>query len=94
MRFGGSSRKIATALRGSVCGRHVRALSSGGERFPDTEEVTSSNLVAPTNIFAGQRLGLLAFIFTCRAMMRAEHPPGSVYRLPAHVYLQCPAKLG
>lgn len=25
-----------------------RALSSGGERFPDTEEVTSSNLVAPT----------------------------------------------
>ena len=25
-----------------------RAFSSGGERFPDTEEVTSSNLVTPT----------------------------------------------
>lgn len=25
-----------------------RAVSSGGERFPDTEEVTSSNLVPPT----------------------------------------------
>ncbi|HQE70779.1 MAG TPA: hypothetical protein PK071_06645, partial [Atopobiaceae bacterium] len=25
-----------------------------GERFPDTEEVTSSNLVAPTNISAAQ----------------------------------------
>ena len=25
-----------------------RAVSSGGERFPDTEEVTSSNLVTPT----------------------------------------------
>ena len=24
------------------------AFSSGGERFPDTEEVTSSNLVTPT----------------------------------------------
>ena len=27
---------------------HIRAFSSGGERFPDTEEVTSSNLVTPT----------------------------------------------
>ena len=26
----------------------LRAFSSGGERFPDTEEVTSSNLVTPT----------------------------------------------
>ena len=28
--------------------QHIRAFSSGGERFPDTEEVTSSNLVTPT----------------------------------------------
>ena len=27
------------------------AISSGGERFPDTEEVTSSNLVSPTIVF-------------------------------------------
>ncbi len=25
-----------------------RAFSSGGERFPDTEEVISSNLITPT----------------------------------------------
>ena len=31
-----------------VSGRHVRAFSSGGERFPDTEEVRSSNLLTPT----------------------------------------------
>ena len=29
---------------------HIRAFSSGGERFPDTEEVTSSNLVTPTKL--------------------------------------------
>ena len=28
--------------------RSIWAFSSGGERFPDTEEVTSSNLVTPT----------------------------------------------
>ncbi len=27
---------------------HIRAFSSGGERFPDTEEVRSSNLLTPT----------------------------------------------
>ena len=30
------------------CKKKDRAFSSGGERFPDTEEVTSSNLVTPT----------------------------------------------
>ena len=34
-----------------VSGRHVRAFSSGGERFPDTEEVRSSNLLTPTISF-------------------------------------------
>jgi hypothetical protein len=31
--------------------RGTRAVSSAGERFPDTEEVTSSNLVRPTRFF-------------------------------------------
>jgi N-acyl homoserine lactone hydrolase len=31
--------------------RGTRAVSSAGERFPDTEEVTSSNLVRPTSFF-------------------------------------------
>ena len=31
-----------------------RALSSGGERFPDTEEVRGSNPLAPTEKSAGQ----------------------------------------
>ena len=30
------------------CALHIRAFSSGGERFPDTEEVRSSNLLTPT----------------------------------------------
>ena len=33
----------------------LRAFSSGGERFPDTEEVTSSNLVTPTTKSAPRR---------------------------------------
>ena len=45
--------------------QHIRAFSSGGERFPDTEEVTSSNLVTPTIENAGQGLkasGLLSYM--------------------------------
>ena len=34
---------------------HARALSSVGERFPDTEEVRGSNPLAPTTKPAGQR---------------------------------------
>src|ERR1700742_2560946 len=33
----------------------ARAISSGGERFPDTEEVVGSNPTSPTRIAAGQR---------------------------------------
>jgi hypothetical protein len=33
----------------------TRARSSAGERFPDTEEVTGSNPVAPTTVLPGQR---------------------------------------
>jgi hypothetical protein len=49
----------------------LRAFSSGGERFPDTEEVTSSNLVTPTNETTGQGLKPLAcFVRT------PEYPSG------------------
>ena len=34
---------------GSISARHWRAVSSAGERFPDTEEVTGSNPVRPTS---------------------------------------------
>src|SRR5438093_11030262 len=37
-----------------------RALSSGGERFPDTEEVRGSNPLAPTRtVWTSQLIGLL-----------------------------------
>ncbi len=34
----------------------TRAISSAGERFPDTEEVTGSIPVSRTTVFAGQPL--------------------------------------
>ena len=43
----------------------VRAFSSGGERFPDTEEVTSSNLVTPTT--KSRAVGELQRRVFCRA---------------------------
>ena len=36
------------SARGAEANHWMWAFSSGGERFPDTEEVTSSNLVTPT----------------------------------------------
>ena len=39
------SRKI---FRAATPPAEIRAFSSGGERFPDTEEVASSNLATPT----------------------------------------------
>ena len=43
--------------------RAIRAFSSGGERFPDTEEVRSSNLLTPTTHSQprGHVSGLLSF---------------------------------
>ena len=35
---------------------HARAIGAAVARFPDTEEVTGSNPVSPTNITAGQRI--------------------------------------
>ena len=48
----------------SVASRQaIRAFSSGGERFPDTEEVRSSNLLTPTihSQLRGYVSGLLSF---------------------------------
>ena len=46
--------------------RAIRAFSSGGERFPDTEEVRSSNLLTPTihSQPRGNVSGLFSFWFT------------------------------
>ena len=41
--------------------RSIWAFSSGGERFPDTEEVTSSNLVTPTK--CSQSRGIASGLF-------------------------------
>ena len=41
--------------RGAEANHWMWAFSSGGERFPDTEEVTSSNLVTPTTKSAPRR---------------------------------------
>ena len=43
-----------------------RAFSSGGERFPDTEEATSSNLVTPTTKDQVRRLKYLTCFFFSR----------------------------
>ena len=54
----------------------LRAFSSGGERFPDTEEVTSSNLVTPTTKSARRRRTPAAR-FLLRAQAAACHSPPS-----------------
>ena len=49
-----------------------RAFSSGGERFPDTEEVTSSNLVTPTK--CSQLRGFASELFCFTPPSRATKP--------------------
>ena len=44
--------------------RSIWAFSSGGERFPDTEEVTSSNLVTPTKCSQLRGFASELFCFT------------------------------
>ncbi len=51
-----------------------RAISSGGERFPDTEEVTSSNLVSPTNCY--QAIGFPVACFFINTPIRAQQAAG------------------
>ena len=58
--------------------RSIWAFSSGGERFPDTEEVTSSNLVTPTKCsqLRGYVSGLFCFM-----------PPNMPANMPANFEL-------
>ena len=48
-----------------------RAFSSGGERFPDTEEVRSSNLLTPTKCL--QAGGIVSGLFCYRAIRSSVH---------------------
>ena len=48
--------------------RSIWAFSSGGERFPDTEEVRSSNLLTPTK--CSQLSGLASELFFCHQARR------------------------
>ena len=53
--------------------RSIWAFSSGGERFPDTEEVRSSNLLTPTKCsqLRGYVSGL--FCFGCQMCRQIRH---------------------
>ena len=61
-----------------------RAFSSGGERFPDTEEVTSSNLVTPTKCSQLRGFASELFCFTPprRATKRSPQPSKARHQTP------------
>ena len=50
-----------------------RAFSSGGERFPDTEEVRSSNLLTPTKCSQLRGYVLWAVLFCHQARRQISH---------------------
>ena len=54
--------------------RSIWAFSSGGERFPDTEEVRSSNLLTPTKCSQLRGYVLWAVLF-CHQARRQYKPP-------------------
>ena len=66
----------------------LRAFSSGGERFPDTEEVTSSNLVTPTIKPKGHRLG--GGLFWCPDTKRTSNLDTKTY---GELCLTCPERV-
>lgn len=49
------------------------AFSSGGERFPDTEEVTSSNLVTPTTYDEVNQNFWLTFFLMCAGCVQINN---------------------
>ena len=53
--------------------RSIWAFSSGGERFPDTEEVTSSNLVTPTKCSQPRGLASGLFCFGRQTSRQIRH---------------------
>src|ERR1019366_1411692 len=52
------ARACKALYAGSIPASASRAVSSAGERFPDTEEVTGSIPVPPTRVFQGQRVAI------------------------------------
>ena len=58
-----------------------RAFSSGGERFPDTEEVRSSNLLTPTKCSQLRGFASELFCFTS-PNQKAAAAPGAVSTTP------------
>ena len=46
--------------------RSIWAFSSGGERFPDTEEVRSSNLLTPTKCCSSEAMSLGCFVYAAK----------------------------
>ena len=67
--------------------RSIWAFSSGGERFPDTEEVTSSNLVTPTKCSQLRGFASELFCFT-----PASHEGDSVPKATSTTPATTPAK--
>ena len=79
--------------RGAEANHWMWAFSSGGERFPDTEEVTSSNLVTPTK--CSQLRGFASELFcfappsqegtaTPKVAQTTRQSPRSGPKLPIH----------
>ncbi len=68
----------------------LRAFSSGGERFPDTEEVTSSNLVTPTKSSrpVGSTSGSFFFDYSLGASLSSSAPKSRTCAFA------CPATVG
>ncbi len=67
---------FSDALHGHSGQLYIRAFSSGGERFPDTEEVRSSNLLTPT--INSQLRGIVSELLSfCPQMVHAVGPQTS-----------------
>ena len=62
--------------------RHIRAFSSGGERFPDTEEVRSSNLLTPTRNSQTRGYALWSAFISAVQALRTWHEPLHVLNRP------------
>ena len=60
-----------------------RAFSSGGERFPDTEEVRSSNLLTPTKCSQSRGYVLWAVLFWLPNVSPHTSPYFEFFDLPA-----------
>ena len=64
------------------CALHIRAFSSGGERFPDTEEVRSSNLLTPTRNSQTRGYALWSAFISAVQALRTWHEPLHVLNRP------------